>query len=186
MTTQQALVEQSPPAARRSKTSRWNIPHYESRPSLMNDDHHSSPRILVIANHTCPCPTLVDEVARRAGSPLSDVLVVAPALNSRLRHWVSDIDHAVARARDRVDLAVGELREREVVARGHVGDANPMLAIADALVDFPATEIVIATHPPGRSNWLERGLIENASRCFEIPVTHLVSSYVLVEEAAAA
>jgi hypothetical protein len=152
----------------------------------MNDDQHPSPRILVIANQTCPCPTLVDEVARRAGNPLSDVRVVAPALNSRLRHWVSDIDDAVARARKRVELAVGELRERGVMAHGEVGDSNPMLAIADALADFPATEIVIATYPPGRSNWLEHGLIENASMSFDIPVTHLISTYGLVEEAAAA
>ncbi len=149
-------------------------------------ERHPSPRILVIANRTCPCATLVAEVARRASDARSDVLVVAPALNSRLRHWVSDVDDAVARARDRVELAVGELRERGVIARGEVGDSNPMLAIEDALANFSATEIVIATHPPGRSNWLERGLIDNAAARFDIPITHLVSSYGLVGEAAAA
>ena len=125
---------------------------------------------------------LIDEVARRAGDTPTDVLVVAPALNSRLRHWVSDVDGAVARAHDRVELAVGELRERGIAARGHVGDSDPMVAIADALADFSASEIVIATHPPGESNWLERGLIANASSRFDIPVTHLVSAYGLVQE----
>ncbi len=112
----------------------------------------------------------------------TEVLVVAPALNSRLRHWVSDVDGAVARAHDRVELAVGELRERGVSTRGEVGDSDPMVAIADALANFPASEIVIATHPPGQSNWLERGLIENARARFDIPITHLVSSYGLVQE----
>jgi hypothetical protein len=138
--------------------------------------------ILVIANRTCPCPALVDEVARRAIDRPAEVLVVAPALNSRLRHWVSDIDGAVARARDRVEFAVAELRERGVQARGEVGDANPLLAIVDALACFPASEIVIATHPQGRSNWLERGLIEKATARFDLPITHLVSSYGLVAE----
>jgi hypothetical protein len=142
--------------------------------------------ILVIANRTCPCPALVDEVARRAIDRPAEVLVVAPALNSRLRHWVSDIDGAVARARDRVEFAVAELRERGVSARGEVGDADPLLAIADALAGFPASEIVIATHPQGRSNWLERGLIEKATARFDLPITHLVSSYGLVADGAPA
>ena len=140
----------------------------------------------MIANRTCPCPTLVDEVARRATDTSAGVLVVAPALNSRLRHWVSDVDDAVAEARDRVGLAVAELRERGVSARGEVGDSNPLLAIADALASFPASEIVIATHPEGQSNWLERGLIENASARFDLPITHLVSTYGLVADGAPA
>jgi hypothetical protein len=57
-----------------------------------------------------------------------------------------------------------------------------VLAIDDALASFPAEEIVIATYPPGESNWLERGLIEKARARFGLPVTHLVSSYGLVEE----
>jgi GABA permease len=152
----------------------------------MNEDRHPTSKILVIANLTCPCPTLIDEVARRATETPSDVLVVAPALNSRLRHWVSDVDDAVARARDRVELAVGELCERGVLACGAVGDPDPMSAIADALANYPATEILIATHPPGRSNWLERGLVENARARFDIPITHLLSSYGLVGQPAAA
>jgi len=140
--------------------------------------------ILVIHNRTCPCPTLVDEVARRAIDTSASVLVVAPALNSRLRHWVSDVDEAVAQARDRVGFALAELREHGVSARGEVGDANPLLAIADALAGFAASEIVIATHPEGRSNWLERGLIEKATARFDLPITHLVSSYGLFADAA--
>ena len=144
------------------------------------------PRILVIANETCPCPALADEVARRASATSADVVVVAPALNSRLRHWVSDIDGAVARARERVDLAVGELRQRGVRASGDVGDADPLHAIADALATFPADELVIATHPPGRSNWLERRLIEKARIRFGLPIVHLVSTYAMVDATAAA
>src|SRR3954454_19362791 len=103
----------------------------------MTDGPQPAMNILVIANRTCPCPTLTDEVGRRAGDAI-EVLVVAPALNSRLRHWVSDVDDAVARAQARLDLALADLRTRGVRARGAVGDANPVLAIADALAWFPA------------------------------------------------
>jgi hypothetical protein len=140
-------------------------------------------RILVVANRTCPCPALADEVAARAGDPRVEVLVVAPALNTRLRHWVSDVDPAIAVARERVERAVVNLSERGVAAAGVVGDSDPLLAIEDALADFEATEIVLSTHPPGRSNWLEKNLPTRAAERFNLPVTHLVSRYGLEETA---
>src|SRR4051812_16195426 len=143
-------------------------------------------RILVIANRTCPCPVLADEVARRATEGPIEVLVVAPALNSRLRHWVSDVDGAVARARERLELALAELRVRGIDARAEVGDANPVLAIDDALATFTAGEIVLVAFPPGGSNWLERGLVEKARARFEAPIPPLVSTYGLVGQDMAA
>ena len=142
----------------------------------------SGRRILVIANRTCPCPTLADDVARRANAAPAEVLVVAPALNSRLRHWLSDVDAALACAQQRLDLAITALRRRGVIARGEIGDADPMLAIEDALASFPADEIVIATLPPDRSNWIERDLVERATARFGVPIAHLVASSDLVEE----
>lgn len=147
---------------------------------------HTEQRILVIANRTCPCESLADEVASRAYDPAADVLVVAPALNSFVRFMTSDVDAALVRARHRVEGAVAQLRSRGLDARGQVGDASPLLAIEDALAVYPATEIVIATHPLGQSHWLERGLIEKARAHFDVPVIHVVSSHGLVEEARAA
>ena len=122
-------------------------------------------RILVVANRTCPCPALLEEVARRA--------------HSRLRHYVSDVDGALAQARVRLDVALAELGEAGIAARGEIGDSDPYIAIDDALARFPAAELVVSTLPPGESNWLERGLIERARRDFGIPVSHLVSTDVL-------
>jgi len=139
--------------------------------------------MMVVANRTCECPALHDYVARRA-APGAEVLVVAPALNSRLRHWVSDSDDAAQAARDRVDSAVDELRRRGVVARGEVGDAEPLHAIEDALATFAPEEIVLSTHPSGHSHWLEKGLVEDARERFDQPITHLVSGYGLEEHTA--
>jgi TusA-related sulfurtransferase len=143
----------------------------------MYEPRNANHRILVIANRTCPCPTLADEIARQARGQVIDVLVVAPALNSRLRHWVSDVDGAVARAQERLVVAVAELRERGIAAHGEVGDADPLMAIEDALASFAAQEIVVVTHPPEQSNWLERGLIDKAVARFDVPIVHLVSDY---------
>ena len=62
-------------------------------------------------------------------------------------------------------------------AAREVGDADPHVAIADALSHFMATEIIVSTLPAGQSNWLERGLIDRAREDFGVPVTHLTSRY---------
>jgi hypothetical protein len=130
-------------------------------------------RILVVANETVAGQTLMEEVHARVRDG-TEVMVVSPALNSRLRHWTSDDDSARAVARGRLEDSLQRLAASGVEARGHVGDADPLQAIADALREFEADEIVISTHPPDRSNWLERNITERARRLFALPVTHVV------------
>jgi hypothetical protein len=88
--------------------------------------------------------------------PDADVLVVAPALNSRLRRWLSDEDGARRRAQDRAAALVDRLEQRGVHAEGRVGDADPLLAIADALPTFAADEIVIAGRPESSTRLVSR------------------------------
>ncbi len=104
-------------------------------------------RILVIANETVESPILRQAV--RAAEP-ERVAVVAPALNSRVRHWLSDEDAARSAAELRLDRALEELAADGVDAFGWVGDADPFRAIVDALRLVDADELVIATHPEGR------------------------------------
>ena len=60
-------------------------------------------------------------------------------------------------------------------ARGEVGDHHdPNTAIEDALRVFPADEVIVSTHPPERSRWLESGVVERAERELPLPVTHVV------------
>ena len=53
-------------------------------------------------------------------------------------------------------------------------DANPLQAMEDALRTFGADEIIISTHPEGRSHWLERGVVVHARERFAVPITHVV------------
>lgn len=64
-----------------------------------------------------------------------------------------------------------------VTVEGVVGDAHPLRAIEDALVDFHADEVVVSTHPEGDSSWLEAGLLEDARARLEVPVHHFVTEY---------
>ena len=110
-----------------------------------------------------------EEVAEEA-----EVLVVAPALNSKLRFWVSDDDGAIERAEDVQEESVERLGEAGIDAAGDTGESDPLLALQDALTTYPADEIVLFTHPAGRHNWLEEGIVEEAERRFAAPVRHLV------------
>jgi len=130
-------------------------------------------RILVVANETVAGRALRAEVVLRA-QPDADVLVVCPALNSPLRHWASDEDGARAEAQKRLDGSLAALAEAGVLARGEVGDADPIQAMEDALRTFGADEIILSTHPPGRSNWLEKGVVGRARESFDVPLTHVV------------
>jgi len=136
--------------------------------------------VLLVANRTCPCPDVLDDVCRRAEQQDGVILIIAPALNSRLRHYASDTDRAVADAHDRLATAVEGLGERGVEAIGVVGDADPLQAIEDTLPLYAPLEIVISTYPEGKSNWLERGIVERARERFDVPVSHVVSRYGLM------
>ena len=102
------------------------------------------------------------------------MLLVCPALNSRVRTWTSDEDPARAEAQSRLDRSLERLAEAGVSARGAIGDGDPLQALEDALREFPADEIVVSTHPPGRSHWLEQGVVEQARLRYDVPVTHVV------------
>jgi hypothetical protein len=130
-------------------------------------------RILVVANETVAGRSLREEVVRRARDGDAEVLVVTPALNTRIRHWTSDEDEARAAAQDRLDESLTALAADGIDARGIVGDDDPIQAVEDALRMFPADEIVVSTHPLGRSNWLERGVVERAREKFDCPITHV-------------
>lgn len=110
------------------------------------------------------------------GSDVGDaeVLVVAPAMTSRFRWLVDDPDGAIERAESVQEETVERLDEEGVDAAGDTGEADPMLAIQDALQTFPADRIVLFTHSEGKRNWLEEGVVEEARDRFDAPVTHLV------------
>jgi hypothetical protein len=149
----------------------------ERRPVQVAPTRHSpegEKRILVVANETVGGKKLLDTLRDRAEGVREEILVVTPALNSPLRHWASDEDPARADAQRRLDESLATLRQAGVNARGEVGDSEPLQALEDALRTFAPDEIVISTHPEGRSHWLEKGIVDAARERFAIPITHVV------------
>ena len=140
----------------------------------MHNDTVTPATILVLANETADADELLDVIERSAAGD-ANVLVVAPALNSRLRHWSSDEDDAREHAKERLQRSVARLHEAGVDATGMIGDADPLQALRDALAWFPADLLVVATHPARRSNWLATNLVERAGRHFAGPILHVTA-----------
>ena len=143
-----------------------SAPHpYQALPERI--DGRRGPRhVLVVA---------VDAVVPE-GLAHTDVVVVAPALNSRLRRWVSDEDAARRRAEERLGALVDRLRPITGHVEGRVGDADPLLAIGDALATFPADEIVVAA---GAEYSISRAqaLVARARERFALPVLRAGDSH---------
>lgn len=96
----------------------------------------------------------------------AEVLVVAPALNSRLRFLASDPDGAIERAEEVQEESVQQMNEEGLDAAGDTGESDPIQAIQDALATFRAEEIVLCTHREGKRNWLEDGVVDEAKERF--------------------
>ena len=125
-------------------------------------------RILVISNGIIEAQALREAIGLQSGDGerRAAIRVIAPALNSRLRYWLSDEDEARRSAELRLAAGLESLTAAGIEADGRVGDADPMQAIADALYQFGADEIVIATEPRWLSHWLTRDLAGRAQRRF--------------------
>jgi len=135
----------------------WWRQRRDERPETTEPRPHAAGelRILVVANET-------------VGGHALRSTILAKSLDVR------DEDEARAAAQERLDISLAQLAAAGVQARGEVGDGDPLQAMEDALRTFGADEIIISTHPEGRSNWLERGIVEKARERFAVPITHVV------------
>jgi nucleotide-binding universal stress UspA family protein len=132
------------------------------------EPQHVSRRILLVATQPVAGEDLHDVVD-------AEVVVVAPALIGRLGYWTGDDRRSRRDAEKRLELCLESLRESGVEARGSVGDADPLQAIEDALSEFDADAIVVATHSDRRPNWLAHDIVGRAQRRFSRPIGQIAA-----------
>jgi hypothetical protein len=133
--------------------------------------------LLVVVTEPADAPRTVEAIAEAAaegagaGGPPEDtieVLVVAPALNRRLSHWLSDLRQARLGAQERLAVSLAALATARLPATGRVGDSDPVQAVEDTLASFPAQEVIFVT-PAGAQK--EVGEVR---RRLDRPLRHLV------------
>jgi hypothetical protein len=131
-------------------------------------------RVLVVANRTLAGEALRSEVRNRAQEGAA-VRIVAPILTSRAHYIATDVDSELQEARERLASVLAWAQGEGLKVTGKVGDPITALgAIEDELRLFGADEVVISTHPPGKSNWLETGILERLREELDIPVRHVI------------
>jgi hypothetical protein len=135
--------------------------------------------LLVVITEPADDPPTVEAIASaaaegaRAAEAVPDagteVLVVAPALNRRLSHWLSDLRQARLRAQERLAVSLAALATAHVQATGRVGDTDPVQAAEDTLAAFPAQEVIFVT-----GSEKGEGDVAEVRRRLDRPLRHLV------------
>ena len=131
-------------------------------------------RYLVVANQTLGTDLLYDKVAQALRFGPSRFHIVVPATPST-EHLTWFEGEAYAIAGEQLGKALTWMELLGADADGEVGDANPMLAISDALGSGRYDEIILCTLPAGISRWLKMDLPSRVRSAFDPPVTHIVA-----------
>jgi len=129
-------------------------------------------RYLVVANETLGGQRLLDELSARHDRGSSRFLLVVPA-GAPSEGWVWSEAEAESLARDRLERVLRDLRLRGIEGTGRVGDADPFLAIQDALGEERFDEIILSSSSPRSSGWFKPGLEDRVRKSFGLPVTYI-------------
>jgi hypothetical protein len=131
-------------------------------------------RALVVANETIAGERLRAALLEQLDGGTDTVFVVSPALaGSALKHYMGDVDEAVGPAAERLRETLAQLREAGLEADGEVGDSDPIQAISDEIQKFHPDQVLIVGHRDDEGVFAEQGLLEQAQRDIELPVTEL-------------
>jgi hypothetical protein len=128
-------------------------------------------RLLIVAGATASGLGEVPTGARLLIDGAEEILVVAPALPSRIAWLASDTDRTREVADDRLSAVLEQLEDTETAVAGTVGADDPLLAFEDAVADFRPDHILIALRESDEAGWQERGLVEKVFERFGLPVT---------------
>lgn len=139
------------------------------------DSSSPAKRALVVVDEQVAGNELRDALLKQLDDDVSEVFVVAPALvESGLKHTMGDVDDAIEPARERLRGTLRELRDAGLNADGEVGDSDPVQAINDEIIKFDPEQIIVVAHSDEEGAFAEKGLLEQAQRDFDLPVTELV------------
>ena len=91
---------------------------------------------------------------RRLGPDVDALKVVVPVVQQGFLDWLANDERAASHAEEEADRLAEALPGE--VAEAKIGEADVMLAIQDALADFPADEVVVALHAEDEAPFAER------------------------------
>lgn len=129
-------------------------------------------RLLIATGGAAASEDVLPPLVRSLIASAAEIVVMTPALTSRLEWLASDTNRASFEADERLASVLGHVEalapDAEVHAR--LGDDTPVTAFSDAIREFAPDHILIALRGRDHSGWQERGLIDRI-RTFGVPIT---------------
>jgi hypothetical protein len=132
-------------------------------------------KVLVVAHQTAATPGLLEVVKERAARSPATFHLVVPRQAHGMHKVVDPQDASVDEANQVLVVALPKLSDAAgAEVTGSIGDAEPLMAIQDAVNLGDYDEIIISTLPLGISRWLKLDLVSKA-RGLGLPVTHVAA-----------
>ena len=132
--------------------------------------------VLVVAHQTAATKELLDAVRERASRSEATFHLVVPSQPHGMHKVVDPEDVGGDEARDVLGEALPKLSEAAGSnVTGSIGDAEPLMAIHDAINLGSYDEIIVSTLPRRVSRWLKLDLVSKA-RGLGLPVMHVQAS----------
>jgi hypothetical protein len=102
-------------------------------------------RILVVAHAGADGEALAKALSEREAD--DEIHIVVPALTTRANRFSGEVDDAIKEAQAGVERLVNRTNARGRTVDGAVGDADPRMAVEDALRVFAADEVLVVPPP---------------------------------------
>jgi hypothetical protein len=129
--------------------------------------------VLVVAHQTAATPGLLEAVHERAERGPAKFHLVVPRRPHGMHKLVDPEETGQDDAQHVLDDALPRLSEAAgAEVTGSLGDAEPLMAIQDAVNLGHYDEIIISTLPKRVSRWLKLDLVSK-TRGLGLPVTHV-------------
>src|SRR5947209_14277370 len=131
--------------------------------------------VLLVAHQTAATEGLLAAVRERAQRSPATFHLVVPRQPHGMHKVVDPHEAGEDEAQQVLSAALPKLSEAAgTEVTGSLGDAEPLMAIQDAVNLGNFDEIIVSTLPLGISRWLKLDLISKA-RALGLPVTHVVA-----------
>jgi hypothetical protein len=130
-------------------------------------------RLLIVSGAAAADEDELPPLIRTLIQSASEILVITPALPTRLQWLASDTDRVKQEADERLQAVMAQVDALapETAAGGSVGDDTPLSVFADAVRRFAPAHILIALRSADHSAWQERQLTDRVREAFHIPLT---------------
>jgi hypothetical protein len=128
--------------------------------------------VLAFLNEVAGGRKLLGTIRERVTAGAEEVAVIAPQ-NQPLAGQIVDRDEVRDAALSRVEVTQAVLREFGTESVGSVMDADPALALDDAIRAFAPREVLLSCLYDTRFGLTRKDLVEWAKQRFEPPITHI-------------